>query len=212
MEKESTEIGYWDWFFTEKGGQFAFDYVARQDPERRLSAWVEAHLPASPAKIIDVGAGPVTVLGKVRSDGLPLEITATDLLAKYYDEIMLKHNFIPLVRTIECSALELTKKFGANSFDLAYAMNSLDHCEDPLLAIKQMLSVTRGYVLLEHNVAEGTERSWNGMHGWDFLEDDGDFVIENARRERINISKELKVPVLCDVQGRWLRVSIRKES
>jgi SAM-dependent methyltransferase len=59
---------------------------------------------------------------------------------------------VPPVRTRRCDSERLLDMFEPDSFDVAYASNTLDHSYDPLRAIRQMIAVVRpgGIVLLQH--------------------------------------------------------------
>src|SRR5262249_304390 len=79
-------------------------------------------------------------------------------------------------------AEKLTKRYSANTFDLCFASNSLDHAYNPEQAILQMIDVVkRGrYVLLEHNPNEAERVGYTGLHQWNFdLSPDGDFLVRS---------------------------------
>ena len=79
-----TEIMFWDEWFRTKGWQWPEGYQVRVDPRlpmdesvRRFVDW----LPQKEIRILDVGAGPFTVIGRVHPSK-KLTIVAVDALAK----------------------------------------------------------------------------------------------------------------------------------
>jgi SAM-dependent methyltransferase len=134
-------------------------------------------------RILDVGAGPLTRLGKVWR-GKTLEIVATDPLAPEYDRILREINLQPLVRTIAIQGEKLTNHFAPGTFDIAYASNSLDHTENPLEVIRQMAMLVKvgGYLYLWHFVNCGIGERYSGLHQWNFDGDPNDLLIDDGRR------------------------------
>lgn len=207
-----TEVNFWRRYFDTKGLDWPHEFRERLDPNIPVRPEVQEFVAAAGTKILDVGAGPLTVMGKV-CKGQRLNITAVDPLAPAYDELLRAHNLVPPVRTIKGDAEKLTDLFPLNSFDLAFAQNCLDHSYDPALAIEQMLAVTRsgGIVLLRHAVNEGTNELYRGLHQWNFREVGGDFIIATPGRPDANMSKRLpaSVRISYDSDG-WMRVAIYK--
>jgi len=133
-------------------------------------------------RILDVGAGPLTRLGKVWK-GKTLEIVATDPLAAEYDRILDQIGLTPLVRTVAVQGEMIAEHFAAGSFDLAYASNSLDHAKDPLEVIRQMGTVlkTGGHIYLWHFVNCGIGERYQGLHQWNFSGSANDMFIDDGR-------------------------------
>jgi SAM-dependent methyltransferase len=93
-----------------------------------------------------------------------------DALADQYDAILDKYHIMPSVRTEKLEAEKIAQRFPANTFDLCFARNCLDHAYDPEDAILQMITVTKPgcYVLLEHFRNEAEENGYEGLHQWNF--------------------------------------------
>ena len=206
---------FWDTWLKTKGGENPDSFVFRTDPHSELQGCVIELLDApigSEVKILDVGAGPLTCLGK-RWEGRRVSITAVDPLAKEYERLLKKHNVKPLVRTTFARAEELLAVFPPNSFDLVHAQNSIDHCYDPMLAIQQMIAVVKPdrFVCLRHILNVGERHSYYGLHQWNFFAHEGDFLVSNPHK-RINITKELSkvAEVSVTVKGNWITARIRK--
>jgi SAM-dependent methyltransferase len=164
-------------------------YEFRLNPASPLQPELTALLSptAESARILDVGAGPLTSLGKVW-EGHRVEIVATDPLAATYDGILKDLRLEPPVRTVFAKAEVLFEKFSEGSFDLAYSSNALDHAEDPVRAIMQMLRCVRvgGWVYLWHFANEGETEAYQGLHQWNFDTRNGDFTISDGR-ERFSL-------------------------
>lgn len=144
-------------------------------------------LPAS-ISILDVGAGPLTRLGK-KLPGRQVQITAIDPLADAYARILADRGFVAPVPTETCSGEQLRDRFAEQSFDVVYATNALDHSPDPLPIIENMLALTKcsGFVALRHARREGQRRAYTLLHQWNFdLDDSGDPIIWN-RRVKVNL-------------------------
>ena len=141
------------------------------------------------ANILDVGAGPLTTIGKIWK-GRDVKITAIDPLAEAYDLMLLKHHIEPPVRTLYGMAESLTQNYPKNYFDLVHAHNSLDHSFDPVRGIHEMLQVVKPEcsVYLRHAQNEGKNASYVGFHQWNFYLEKGDFFIEGYNKV-INVSE-----------------------
>ncbi len=221
------EIVFWDKVFRTKGFLWPDEYVQRLDPEFPLQKHVRDLLPQnSDIHILDVGAGPYTVLGK-KSPGKTIHITAVDALADVYSKILERYGVNPPVRTENLDAEKLTSRFASNTFDLVYARNCLDHSYNPEQAIVEMISVVKpnGYVLLEHYLNEGESTGYRDLHQWNFsVNHDGEFVIRSQKSE-INMARKYSnvCSITCEVADRiflgrgcssgkktWLITKIRK--
>jgi len=197
------EVTFWDEYIRNQGGKWNEEYKRRMDPSLPLQPRPAALLPAGkPARILDVGAGPLTWLGKIHN-GKPIDLTAVDPLAPEYDKIFEKYQISPPVRTQEAAAEDLTKKFPANSFDLVFARNCIDHAFSPEHAVLQMIEITRPgcYVLMEHRQNEAEHEQYLGLHQWNFsMAPDGDFII-GSKTDKVNLSEKYQdiATMKCEV-------------
>jgi SAM-dependent methyltransferase len=172
------ELCYWrEWLATEGNSNgYPRDYQFRLNPESEIQESITRHLSGIGPRVrmLDVGAGPLTHIGK-RWRGHEFTLTAVDALADKYDVLLEELDITPPVRTRLCDAENLSKTFPESSFDVAFAGNSLDHCYDPLRAIRQLIAVVRpgGVVLLEHFANEAEHEAYSGMHQWNFDYVDG---------------------------------------
>jgi SAM-dependent methyltransferase len=195
----SYEIRFWDKCIKTNGLIWPDEYKLRFNPLLPLQQEVAILLPKiNEVRILDVGAGPFTYLGKVHQ-GIDLNITAIDPLADEYDRILKKYSKTPLIRTQKLNAENLSKKFQENSFDLVFARNCIDHAYSPETAILEMIKVVKKgrYVLLIHRPNEAENENWEGLHQWNFSEYKGDFLISSKNLE-LNFTK--KYIELCEIQ------------
>jgi hypothetical protein len=177
-EGRASEIAFWRRVIATKGDRWPEDYANRINPDLSLQPWLCEYLPgdATEISIIDVGAGPLTCIGKKWIK--PVNIVATDALADDYNTILHEYGVRPLVTTARCLSEELSVKFGVDRFDVAYARNTLDHSIDPLRCLAEMLSVVKkgGIVATEHSPNEAESQKYRGLHQWNLELRDGAFV------------------------------------
>jgi len=170
------------------------DYDFRLDKSAPLQEEVRELFKIQPTtlRILDVGAGPLTALGKTWP-GTKIEIIAVNPLADRYNEVIDRLGLKPEIRTIEAEGESLDKVFSENEFDIAYSSNALDHCRNPLLSIRQMLRTVRqgGWVFLTHFANEGITEHYNGLHQWNFDLKGSDFIIDNGI-QKFSIQAEFK--------------------
>jgi SAM-dependent methyltransferase len=195
--RRSNEVEFWAaWLVGAPGTeQWASDRESRLNPSTQITdPLVRAELernPASEISIIDCGAGPVTSLG-YRYPGKTLTIVPVDPLADEYERLLHDAALDPPIRTIRVAGEELLEHFGPRTFDIAYAVNSLDHSADPFTIISNMVAVVRvgGVVLLRHKRNEGESARYGGLHQWNFdVVDDSLLVWNNA--VEVNIGSAL---------------------
>jgi SAM-dependent methyltransferase len=175
------ETNWWSEWMETRGSEWPLEYADRLNPSYPLQSYVADTIDAPPGstiRILDVGAGPLSVLGKV-FDQYIIELTPTDLLADAYNKILDRANVIPPVRTLRCSTELLPSMFSAGYFDIAHARNTLDHSYDPLLCIREMTKSVRqgGTVILVHHNDEAEHVSYEGLHQWNFHSKADDLVI-----------------------------------
>jgi SAM-dependent methyltransferase len=181
------ETSFWERALADNGRDWLPDeYRKRTDPALELQEELKRLIPApvgSRVRILDVGAGPLTTLGK-RWAGHELEIVPVDPLADAYTALLAKLRIVPPVATRYARGEDLLEVFRENEFDLAYASNSLDHSYDPLRAMRQMLAVVKPerFVYLWHFANEGLHEGYHGLHQWNFDVRDGDFIVSDGRR------------------------------
>jgi SAM-dependent methyltransferase len=210
------ELEYWRDYLTTKGLQWPEEYEMRVNPdsvlEERLIADRLDTIPERSVSILDVGAGPLTILGNKHPER-QLEIVPIDPLADGYDRLLMETGVVPPVRTLYCHGEELLSRFKPNTFDFAYARNALDHSYDPLRVIENMLTVVKPgrYVVLRHRPNEAERARYEGLHQWNLDLRGGDLVLWNRSTE-LSVTQRLaqKAKTDCATYGEWLMVVLTK--
>jgi SAM-dependent methyltransferase len=194
------EIFFWENYFRTGGAEWAESYRSRLDPHTPLQPRPAALLPDRyQVDILDVGAGPLTHLGK-QCPGKTLRITAVDPLADEYQRMYRKYQIDPPVHTTRLAAEDISGNIPPNCYDLVFARNCIDHARNPEAAILQMVDVVKpgGYVLLEHRPNEAVNERYRGLHQWNFSStSEGEFLI-GSRKSLVNMT--LKYARLCTIQ------------
>jgi SAM-dependent methyltransferase len=126
-----------------------------------------ANIPGETLSIINVGAGPLTAVGKTCL-GKTVNVTATDPLAPEYAPIMQEAGIDPPVPPVACRGEDLLNLFRPGTFDLAFAGNGLDHCVDPVRVIRNVVQLVKPerFVVLRHLQREArTHLYWACISG-----------------------------------------------
>ena len=207
-----SEMAFWESWLSTKGLIWPETYVDALNPERPLQDYLRALVDFQQPKvrILDVGSGPLTVLGRVW-EGHEVCTVPIDPLADEYTKLLAHHGITAPVPTRLCKGEELLEQFEPNTFDLAHAQNSLDHSYDPLRIIWNMLAVVKpgGTVYLNHAVREADTQNHEGLHRWNFFEDNGDFMVEGDDGI-VNVSKDMALvaDIKVAVPG-WIQVVLK---
>src|SRR5215208_2859631 len=185
--RKTSEVDFWAAWLAGAPGteQWASDRELRLDHNTEIrDPVVRAEIESNAAEeisILDVGAGPATSLG-YRYPGKTLTIVPVDPLADEYERLVHEAGLDPPIPTIRVAGEELLEHFGPRTFDIAYAVNSLDHSADPFTIISNMVAVVRvgGVVLLRHKRNEGESARYGGLHQWNLDVVDSSLVIWNS--------------------------------
>jgi hypothetical protein len=179
--RSESEIAFWRDVFATRGGAFPDEFAFRLAPDSLLQEEIEALLPdKETVRILDVGAGPMTWLGK-KGRSHKLQIVAVDPLLPFYDPT---HTLtFPNVTRVAAFGEELLDRFDPDSFDLAFSRNALDHAIDPV-AILDAMRVLAPRVHIRHAIREGRTQRYEGLHQWDIFPEAGGLVIEGRDGSR----------------------------
>ena len=224
----NTEVHGWHQILSELFGKAKrtlpkewFDELElRLDPLFPLQTWVASILEPrnnGVIKILDVGAGPLTILGKTW-DKQPIHITAVDTLALEYKRLLDQVGGEQLIPVTKGDAERVHELFAESSFDLVVSHNALDHTYNPVEALKSALRVVKPscWVALWHVENEGQRERYDGVHQWNFTSKDGKFVIWNQKVHYYDVLRELSQAdqIVMERQNHhdtdWLHVRIRK--
>lgn len=179
------------------------EFRERTNPQFELQPELRALIPApegATVRILDVGAGPLTRIGKTWP-GRRLDIIATDPLAEKYNTLVKQLQVPQLVPVIIAHAEKLLETFPKDHFDLAYASNCLDHSYDPVLAIRQMVAVVKpGHcAYLWHFANVGKAERYTGLHQWNFDVVGGEFTVSDGRAVRsLNAELVSQASIECE--------------
>lgn len=179
----ASELAFWRRWLRDRGGRWAQDYAFRMDPDAPLQQSIGQWLPAAAlaVDILDVGAGPVTSLGK-RWPGVEVRIRACDALGEHYATLPFPPG-APPVKTEQCDSERLLQVFAPDQFDIVHARNTLDHSYEPMAAIHAMVAVTRpgGVIILDHAANEARNEGYRGLHQWNFFVAESTLWLENRQ-------------------------------
>ena len=212
------EVKFWEKWCRTQGGEWKGEFEFRLRPDSPLQNYVTQFLnvpPGGSLRLLDVGAGPLTDLGK-QWTGRTVEITAVDPLGDHYNAILKRCGLTAPVPTQPIGAEVLTGSFALNHFDMVYARNSIDHSLDAPQAIDQMLAVLKpgGVMFMAHFISEATAAGNTGLHGWNFFGKDGDFMVEKYGGQSVNITRRYEgiAEVTCEAlsEKRWITVVMKK--
>lgn len=142
-------------------------------------------------RILDVGAGPASVLGGI-CKGRKLNIIAVDPLAEEYRKLYEEYNVFPMVQPIKGSG-ETLKDVVTCKFDLVYSQNALDHGYDPILSIQNMIDVcaSGGIVYAVFKVNVGERNKYTGLHSWNFMPAYNDMIVWTKDQPAMILSRYL---------------------
>ncbi|HEX6797795.1 MAG TPA: methyltransferase domain-containing protein [Ktedonobacterales bacterium] len=215
-----SEVAFWHYWLNDPDIPWKEERAARLAADTPLQPWARDLLAAPPGgtvHLLDVGAGPATRLGTVWPERT-VRITAVDPLADEYNELLDAARIIPPVRTRLGHGERLTERFAPDTFDLAVAINALDHSYSPLRVIQGMVEVVKpgAWVWLTHYVNEAEQEHYEGLHQWNFCLEDEQFVIWN-KHDRFVVAQHLPPGTEVSswvtfgrVEKGGLRVQIRK--
>jgi ubiquinone/menaquinone biosynthesis C-methylase UbiE len=210
------EIKFWRNWLSAKGGQWGWDFASRLEADHPVEGLLATVLNAIPgsARVLDVGAGPLSVVGKTHN-GRRIELHATDPLADFYSILNDESGISAPVPTQFSTAEDLSLFFDESSFDVVYCQNALDHSFDPVRAIVEMLRVVKvgGNIALNHHENEAENENYVGFHQFNFSKEDDDFIIWN-KKEKLNVRHLLpvKASLSVDIVGENIQVIITKLS
>ena len=185
------ELAFWDRWLCDAGTPgFRF----RTDPESMLQPWIECRLDAgrSVHRILDVGSGPLSVIGRKSSVGA-IEVTCCDPLAHGYIALLARHQVLNQHSIVAVAAETLSSHFPDGHFDIAFSNNAIDHSQDPIKVLREMALVTRvgGVIIIQVAVNEGKRGSYTGLHQWDCAMEGGRFTIAARNSEPVDVASEV---------------------
>ena len=209
----SDEIAFWDHWLRRAALNWPEDY-RRKTEARPCPGFCRAtaFLPAA----VDPGCRQRPVSRRHPSGSI---LVPVDPLADEYNALLDRHGVSPPVRTRPCPAESVADVLGEARFDLVYCQNALDHTEEPLAGLEQMVRAVKPgrWVLLKHVIDEGEHEGYGGLHDWNFRIEDGRFVIWNRETriypdERLPLAASVEADLVDEEGYTWVRVGIRRRA
>lgn len=209
------EVAFWDGFIASNyapvnGVAPTVEGRTRCDPNSPLNPELKAlvaHCTGPVLRILDVGSGPLTRVGKT-VEGKRIDLVCVDPLADIYAALCRKHGVHVPVAVRKGEAENLGNLFEPASFDLIHANNCLDHAYDPVNAIQIIVDLLKPgcafYLRHEANVADTA--GYMGLHQWNFRLSGEDFIIAGRTGTGTNMNSLLKAKasIRSQMEGKFL--------
>ena len=145
--------------------------------------------PGTQARILDVGAGPLTWFPR-KWFTRDYNVVPLDPLADEFDAMLAEANITPPVKTIKGEAEKLTEQFEPESFHLVFCRNAFEQFYDPMTALRQMLAVVKEncWVILIQEDYRADEQQKRGP--WTIEEQDADLIMNAPDGGKIDLGME----------------------
>jgi SAM-dependent methyltransferase len=208
------EAKFWEKWICQRDGKWKDDFEYRTSPVSLVVGFHKEIIDSinlTEISVLDVGAGPLTAIGK-RHPAKKIIITATDPLADEYNLMLDRHKITPPVRTVNVSAEKLADVYRGKKFDWINAQNSLDHAVDPISVIEGMsvLLSNNGILSLFHEINEGLEEGYRGFHKWNFAPCENGFIVWNPQKKKIFNNGDNGLKILAEKREGNLFCIIKK--
>lgn len=202
------ELLFWRRWCETEGEIWPDDYIFRQNPLNELQSKYLKYINED-SKILDCGSGMFTVLGR-NLNGKRLDIICIDALANEFDSIRKDLNLPDIDKILPMKVEDLDRSFG--EFDFVHAQNCIDHSIDPVQCFKNMVDTCQngGYVYTCHEINEGKNENYNGLHKWNFYNNNG-FCVSDREANETNLSELFKNHIQeIFVENGWITFIIKK--
>lgn len=169
----------------------------RIDPNCPLQERIVKLLPQkNDIVVIDVGAGMVSTVGK-KYQNKNITLIPIDPLADKYRSVLIEKKIPPQFwsRNIPIEAFE------TGYADIVFARNSIDHSQNPVKEITEIMRVGRK-VLMEHLINTAETENYRGLHQWNLEPHPNGLRVWNRKEQTIipNVQNEI-----IKIDGReWL--------
>ncbi|TDK42211.1 class I SAM-dependent methyltransferase [Antarcticimicrobium luteum] len=183
-DRAKNEAQFWRHWVRSSGGKWPEDFENRTNPNAPLINEITTFLDDlgtdrnAPVEILDIGSGPLSILGYV-SPEREARLTLIDPLADVYNQILDNAGVegVPRPRTgfFETAPGAL----GENKFDIVWCRNSLDHSIDPLLGLHNLIAMCKvgGGIILRFHPNEAEGGGYEGLHQWNLDKRDDRMVL-----------------------------------
>lgn len=211
------ELAYWHDWLSHRGYDAHEEYLRMISPHS-IFQYTDG-LPSSneAVQVLDVGAGPITKVGKIM-EGRQVIIKSVDYLAHAYNIMLKDLGIISPVMTEFGLAERLSEDNPEDFYDVVVCSSALDHVRDPVKCLSEMLSVCKpgGHLFVSVQRNEGERNNYDGFHNWNFdRAEDGRAVLWN-RYARFDLAEMYRGISEWDVHytelpdTTWIGIKIKK--
>jgi len=205
-ERSSEEVGFWQNWILTKGKKWPEDFIRRTDPTTPVIGQIKNFItqlgikPGERVSILDIGSGPLTMLGNA-SDQHEIDLTLADPLADEYNRLLDEVDVTGVPRPQTGYFETASSQFGSEAFDIVWCRNSLDHSLDPVLGLFNLLDVCKmgGGLLLSFHPNEADYGNYEGLHQWN-LDLEEDTLIVSQKNRRFNLMPLLEQQEIIDIR------------
>ncbi len=187
------EVAFWEGVIRRRA---AGDSGARE-PLLQDYSWLRRGLVPALAddetlRLLDVGSGPFSTLGKARP-GDRVEIVRTDALGDAYNLLLDESGLAQFPHVLPIKGENLSRDFGQDAFHFVNCANALDHFEDPARSFQEMIRVCKpgGIVRIISIENEGEREAYTGLHQWNLRAADNGLWLWNrsSRTDLISLCR-----------------------
>jgi SAM-dependent methyltransferase len=213
----ASELAFWRAVFE---GNHRPEYLEemrqRADPAAPFAGWMAEYVQTTDiavARILDIGAGPISCLGWVYQ-GHRLDITPVDALATLYKELLAELNIVPPRATQQCEAEDLLRLFDEASFDLVHSRNAVDHCYDAVRVIDNAVRLLKpgATFIIQSMIDEGVREAYAGLHQWNLSREGDDLIVwrPGFRRSVREHFGDRATVTAQEAAGNWILAFIKR--
>ena len=145
--------------------------------------------------LLEIGSGTISNIAYYVDQKL-INVTAIDPLANEYKRMLKKVNYNYPIKPIKLKGEDLLRCFKEKCFHIIFALNSLDHTENPIKCLDNayQLLMPGGIIFIVNNVKEGSRQNWMGLHQHDIYVKDNELIVSDkmgAEKGFFNKNKHL---------------------
>lgn len=199
------EVRFWDRWVKAGGGQWPEDFEQRADPATPLNESVRDLLDRleiasdRTAEILDIGSGPLSILGYV-CPVRAINLTLVDPLAEAYNRTLDRAGISGVPRPVTGYFETALGQLGANRFDIVWCRNALDHSMDPLLGLYNLIGLCRpgGGLILSFHPDEADGGRYHGLHQWN-LRLEGERLVLSQKGRVLDLTPLLEMQEMLSI-------------
>ena len=137
--------------------------------------------------IADFGAGLFSTTGSTWN-GVNIQLYPSDILADEFRLLLKDASVVPIIPVEKQDMVELT--YQDNFFDIVHCVNALDHCANPLKALKEMYRICKieGWIYLKHFYNNAEYERYKGFHQWNICKTKNDDCLIWGKENKILLS------------------------